>query len=308
MQSLQLPVPTTLHAWQALERTHGDALRELAQRVGCASGDCEAVAKWASAAETAIYSAVLRDANETMHGALRVRCFAPREDELLSQLEWVGVTDVTSRDFLQALLTWYEAVVEQHWEPARLRRAFRLATHVESPELVDALRASGYAFSHAEDRMHREAEGPPSGHGWEGLVLDAWSDVGVPLFFEAYHASFRDRPGFPNWAQARWADAFSGYDSFRPDLSFLVRDGDLPVAFLLAAVDPQCWVVQMGVVPSHRRRGLGATLLEEIRQRASGAGCRDLMLSVNVDNPGARRVYERAGYTRVGRTTVYRKG
>jgi ribosomal protein S18 acetylase RimI-like enzyme len=60
------------------------------------------------------------------------------------------------------------------------------------------------------------------------------------------------------------------------------------------------WIVQVGVVPAARGRGLGAALVGESLTRLRAAGCREAWLDVNVDNP-AKELYLRLGFVDAGR-------
>lgn len=64
-------------------------------------------------------------------------------------------------------------------------------------------------------------------------------------------------------------------------------------------------VCNVGVLEAHRGRGIGTALMAEAERRASPAG--RLRLGVGLDNPAARRLYERLGYRPTGEveTTTY---
>ena len=87
-------------------------------------------------------------------------------------------------------------------------------------------------------------------------------------------------------------------DDFRPGWSVLASvPGVGDAGFVTAALD---WIVQVGVTPAARGRGLGAALVREALGRMQAAGATEAWLDVNVDNP-ARRLYERLGFTDRGR-------
>ena len=78
-------------------------------------------------------------------------------------------------------------------------------------------------------------------------------------------------------------------------------------ARLLTAADPGYgWVgddvpeLSMGVLPEHRAAGVGTALLSALIESARSRGIARLSLSVEDGNP-ARRLYERAGFRKVGR-------
>jgi ribosomal protein S18 acetylase RimI-like enzyme len=51
----------------------------------------------------------------------------------------------------------------------------------------------------------------------------------------------------------------------------------------------------VAVWDGHRGEGIGTQLMDAIEQAARDAGCSQISLSVDADNP-ARRLYERLGY------------
>ncbi|WP_055485981.1 ribosomal protein S18-alanine N-acetyltransferase [Streptomyces sp. WMMB 322] len=73
----------------------------------------------------------------------------------------------------------------------------------------------------------------------------------------------------------------------------------------LAAVGGTGDIQTIGVLPSCRGTGLGARLLGELLAAAAGFGCHEVLLEVRVDNAPAQRLYERFGFTRIGRRRGY---
>ncbi|MCX7522461.1 GNAT family N-acetyltransferase [Microbacterium sp. STN6] len=95
------------------------------------------------------------------------------------------------------------------------------------------------------------------------------------------------------------------------DFGVTAEDDDGPIGaawarFLTAAdpgygfVAPDVPELTIGVEARVRGRGVGRALLGELTAQAEARGIRALSLSVE-DNNGARRLYERAGFTTVGR-------
>jgi [ribosomal protein S18]-alanine N-acetyltransferase len=77
----------------------------------------------------------------------------------------------------------------------------------------------------------------------------------------------------------------------------------------LAAVGGTGDIQTIGVLPVHRRTGLGARLLSELLAAAAEFACHEVMLEVRVDNAPAQRLYERFGFTRIGlRRGYYQPG
>lgn len=152
----------------------------------------------------------------------------------------------------------------------------------------------------AEDVLRRDLTvslvdvAPPAGD----VTLLPWAAVPADRFFDAYRAAFRDRPGFPGWSKSRWVDWTAGDDEFRPQWSFLAVDSvDGDLGFVTCA---DGWIVQVGVRPEWRGRGLGAFLVTESLRRMRDDGAAEALLDVNVDNP-AGGLYRRLGFATVGR-------
>ncbi|UQU63076.1 GNAT family N-acetyltransferase [Couchioplanes caeruleus] len=150
----------------------------------------------------------------------------------------------------------------------------------------------------AEDVMRIDvADGVPE-RGWvEGTHLSEWSAETAGRFFRVYDAAFRDRPGFPGWSAEQWTAAVVDED-FRPGWSLLASvPGVGDAGFVTAAVG---WIVQVGVVPAARGRGLGGALVCEALRRMRRDGEAEVWLDVNVDNP-AVELYRRLGFEHRGR-------
>jgi len=64
-------------------------------------------------------------------------------------------------------------------------------------------------------------------------------------------------------------------------------------------------ILNIGVRPDLRRRGIGRALLCAVRQAAAARGARRLFLEVADDNSAAQRLYAGAGFETVGRRPGY---
>jgi ribosomal-protein-alanine N-acetyltransferase len=62
---------------------------------------------------------------------------------------------------------------------------------------------------------------------------------------------------------------------------------------------------RIAVLPSHRGHGLGAALLQSLERALREAGARRLFLEVRESNVAARALYERAGWSVLGRRPRY---
>jgi ribosomal-protein-alanine acetyltransferase len=98
------------------------------------------------------------------------------------------------------------------------------------------------------------------------------------------------------------ADALAA-DLRRADRRWIVAvDGDATVgAGCVADLAGDAHVLSVGVLPGHRRRGVGATLVTELlRVAVDELGCARATLEVRASDVAARRLYGRCGFTEVG--------
>jgi len=216
------------------------------------------------------------------------------------------------------ILGWMEARASQMlaaFEESR-PRVLRTDFYDRGEDAVELFKIHGFQFVFAEDEMRRDLGQPIPVLGLpEGLTLVSWSPERVALFFDVYQDAFRERPGFPNWTEDVWRHNFAGSAEFSDGLSLLLLDGSKPVGFALCHVasdedqksGSEGWIVQMGVRPAWRRRGLGSALLCEVMHRFRSKGLRWAALEVNTNNPEARRLYERLGFERRKTYTSFQK-
>jgi ribosomal protein S18 acetylase RimI-like enzyme len=77
----------------------------------------------------------------------------------------------------------------------------------------------------------------------------------------------------------------------------------------LEALAPDSWYVNvLAVRPPLRGRGLGTKLLELAERRGREAGRAQMSVIVSDANRGARRLYERSGYSATGRRAMIKEG
>jgi mycothiol synthase len=137
----------------------------------------------------------------------------------------------------------------------------------------------------------------------EGTTLADWSDATSTRFHAVYATAFRDRPGFPGWTAEEWM-SWAVDEDFRPGWSVLATVPTLGDAGFVTCADG--WIVQVGVLPAARGRGLGAALVREALHRMRADGATAVMLDVNVDNP-AGALYRRLGFTALGRRARFER-
>jgi ribosomal protein S18 acetylase RimI-like enzyme len=189
-------------------------------------------------------------------------------------------------------------------------------------EIVARYTAEGYMLSFAEDVMRRDLSGLsdlsdlsdlPEPALPEKVMLATWTPDAISMFFTAYAAAFADRPGFPGWSQERWVEWTAGDPDFRPNLSWVALVGADPVGFITCAEDtaaptPTGFIIQTGTRPDWRGRGLASSLVTRALRGCRDAGYASAVLDVNVNNPTARRLYDRLGFTAIRRRGVFQRG
>ena len=153
---------------------------------------------------------------------------------------------------------------------------------------------------------------------WEALVGKRAPKLLAKVFLERDHDLSMDRTVFAwDTATGRRLGMLSGFtgDSHEEagprTVSVLMRHLGLravlslpsyvaarPLLDFMDQVPGDDWYVQMVAVdPDARGRGVGSALLAEAERRARQTDCVRLALDVDADNTGARRLYERLGYT-----------
>ncbi|MFD1953528.1 GNAT family N-acetyltransferase [Paenibacillus thailandensis] len=96
---------------------------------------------------------------------------------------------------------------------------------------------------------------------------------------------------------------------FRRGVTFVAAAGKTapPLGFIhLIAAGEWLYVDMLAVHPANRERGLGRQLLSACEAYGRERGCTAAFLFVDESNPGARRFYERLGYSAAGFSPVTR--
>lgn len=98
-------------------------------------------------------------------------------------------------------------------------------------------------------------------------------------------------------------DQIMGISGFFGRVGWVKHD---PIGFALAiALGDEAEIVSLGVLPGHRRCGMGSALLEAMCGEARLRGAERVVLEVALDNEAARALYARRGFIIVGRRRNY---
>ncbi len=205
--------------------------------------------------------------------------------------------DYRRRGFGSALLEWSAARARQVAGTAR-----PLTLVISNEALHDDAHAiyTRYGFTRlfAENMLVYDLRQPlPDALMPDGISGVPWTPNIADKFFETYHDSFRDRPGFPNPVKAEWIADYADSASFRPDLSTLALSGGEPVGFVTCEVlSHYGWISQIGTRPEWRGRGLANALLIQVLRCFQVEGLGEAALHVNVNNPRAASVFAQVGF------------
>jgi ribosomal protein S18 acetylase RimI-like enzyme len=206
------------------------------------------------------------------------------------------------------LMDWSETQAPSLFTVDSPTRQLRVNTESLSEPADRLYRARGYQLADEQLVMRRDHAIPlPEISLPPDVTFTDWDPALADEFFQAYHAAFRERPGFPNWNIDQWVDNWtSDNDHFKPGWSILARAAGEPAAFLMASSDPpDCFVMQVGVVPSQRRRGLASAIITETMRRSLAAGAVSTQLTVATNNPSAIQTYISIGFETIGRRAKY---
>jgi len=161
----------------------------------------------------------------------------------------------------------------------------------------------GWTEQFVEEVMRRPLDLPlPATSLPVEVALVPWTSARAEQFFDVYQAAFRERPGYPSWSAEQWVDWITDDDDFCPERSLLACVSEHPVGFVVCSDN---WIVQIGVRPPWRGRGLGSALVGEVLRRVRAMGGEKVLLTVNTNNPSAIRVYERLGFASIGQRARY---
>ena len=177
----------------------------------------------------------------------------------------------------------------------------RLFSAVTTQDQVGArlLAARGYEWARRFRQMEIEVERglgaptPPS--GIELRRLDPESDL--PVAHRVLQEAFEDHWDHSPTTFEEFLDRSVRQDDFDPTLWIIAFDAGEPVGVLYGAADSdRGWVADLGVLRSHRGRGIATALLQESFVEFERRGLPLVRLNVDSDSlTGAVALYERVG-------------
>ncbi len=147
-----------------------------------------------------------------------------------------------------------------------------------------------------------------------GVEIVPWDPARTEAARVALNDAFADHWGSTPRDAAAWAHDTAAFGN-RLDLSFLALEAGRVVGVCRNAHFPDDeavngrrdgWISQVGVVRSHRKRGIASALIARSLHAFKAAGFTHSSLGVDRDNPtGAYSLYERLGYRTMSRSVVH---
>ena len=160
-------------------------------------------------------------------------------------------------------------------------------------------RGLGYEWTRRFLRMRIDMTEPPPAPEWPDGITVRTFRLGEDdrAMYEAQQAAFADHWGSVQTPFEDWMKRTQRHD-FDADLWLMAFEGDRVVATSTNSVIPENlgWISGLGVVPSHRRRGIARAILLQSFNDFWRRGQRSVALGVDADSlTGATRLYEAAG-------------
>jgi mycothiol synthase len=160
---------------------------------------------------------------------------------------------------------------------------------------------AGYRPIRHSFRMEIDLQGvPPSSAEPQGVVIRPMRDGEVEQVYEVHQQSFEDAWMHSRDSFEQWEHWFVTSESFDPSLWFVAEsDGEIVGVAICRVRETEVglgWVNVLGVLRSHRRRGIGEALLRHTFAEFARRGFERVGLGVDAESPtGAVALYERAG-------------
>ena len=140
------------------------------------------------------------------------------------------------------------------------------------------------------------------------LTVWVFKDVRLRALEDSPHAfdsTYRRESLFPDSEWLRRVERWNG----EKGVGFMAMDGETACGIAGCFLDQKdaarAELVSMWTAPTHRQKGIGRLLVEEVLNWARLGGARSLFLMVTSNNEPAIRFYERLGFRKTGRTEPY---
>jgi GNAT superfamily N-acetyltransferase len=197
-------------------------------------------------------------------------------------------------------------------QPAGVRVYLQHATLLGDDCTPNLFARRGYEPVQHQFRMLAELSSPPEVPSVRGLQIRLVRDPGER---RAVHSVLEDafafgRDDFRRRSYEEWAPHVFGREHFDRTLTWVAVEHDRIVGANVCGwkeAGDWGWVGTLGVLPSHRGRGIGDALLRTAFGEFWRRGERRVALGVAADSESATRLYERAGMRVLYTIVLYEK-
>ncbi len=187
----------------------------------------------------------------------------------------------------------------------------RVWAHGRRSRLVPVLERRGFARTRELHQLRRPLDDVPSDPPLPADVVVRPFALGrdETAWLAVNAAAFATHPEQGRWTAAD-LQARTDDDWFDPAGFLLAERGTELLGYHWTKVHPDGTgeVYVLGISPAAQGLGLGHALLVRGLRHLAGRGCSAVLLYVDGDNPGAIRLYERAGFTSYDLDIQWRRG
>lgn len=220
----------------------------------------------------------------------------------------------------RAILQW-ELAHGLAWDTATRRAGYgplvmRLFVPTEQADVRDLATRHDMPTERYFFEMSRRLEDRVEVPSVDGIRLAAWDVARSAEVHRVMDEAFREHWGHVDTTDEMWQEGIDSH-GFRPAWTVLAIDAasDRVIGAAMNFAWEQDWAPQgytegytdqLGVLSSHRGRGIAAALLAESMRRFHESGMQAAGLGVDAANAsGALRLYEKVGYRRVASTCAH---
>lgn len=232
--------------------------------------------------------------------------------------EWYIHPEMRTETVMEFALGWWEARSRQRLAllDDTLPKVLWFGAYAHRIELIAWLEGHGYVVERYYDELIRDLSLPIPDVGLPSGVHLVPAESARPGDELAVHnEAFRDHWGSQPFTQERW-DHFKN-EFYLPDASYIAYAGETPVGHVMSGKWPHdfddrgfahSWILSLGVVRSHRKRGLASALVATAMHDFVADGMEYAVLDVDSENPtGAYGLYEDLGFVRARQTVALLK-